>query len=116
MKPPSLEAIKRLEGQLDSFHVELSALTKKSPHDALNQFKLKFINSVLKSCNQVLGKKHKPFAEFLEFDTEVLPSNSDVNMILSQYIDAIRRFRHNMPEEDEDSDFEDDYDEDEAGE
>jgi hypothetical protein len=96
--------------------VELSALTKKSPHDALNQFKLKFINSVLKKCNQVLGKKNKPFEDFSEFDTEVLPSNSDVNMMLSQYIEAIRRFRHKMPEDDEDSDFGDDYDEDEAGE
>lgn len=104
MKRPSRESIEILEEKLGSFQRELSVLVKKAPNDLLNKFKLKFINSVLAKCNQVLQKNGKPFDEFSEFDTEALPSNSDVTMILSQYKEAITRFKWTLPQDDEEDD------------
>lgn len=102
MKRPSRQSIDILEEQLESFHAELSTLSKKSPHDSLNRFKLTFINATLAKCNQFLGKKNKPFDEFSEFDAETLPTNSDVTLILSQYKDAITRFKYTLPHDEED--------------
>src|SRR5688572_3115846 len=82
-----------LQGQLQSFHQELTTLTKKSPNDALNKFKLNLINSALKRANTFLGKGRRPFADFEQFDEAVLPSNSDVLMIVSQYLSAFEKLR-----------------------
>lgn len=88
-----VERLEKLIGQLQGAHNELSLLAKKSPNDALNPFKLKLINSVLKSANTVLGPSYKPFDDFDEFDADDVPSNSDVTMVLSQYMEEAERFR-----------------------
>ena len=74
----------KLEQQLFSFLIEISELSKKKPNDALNKFKLKFINSTLEALNELLGE-HRPFKDFSTFDVEELPTNSDVVVILAQY-------------------------------
>jgi hypothetical protein len=59
----------------------------------LNSFKLKMINRVIKASNSVLGDKYKPFEEFEQFEDEDLPSNSDVTLVLAQYMEEAERYR-----------------------
>lgn len=91
MKKSEIELLNKTCGQLESLHSEISLLSKKSPVDAVNKFKLKLINSVLESANQLLGEKDKPFKDFTVFNEDDLPNNSDVVMILSQYISCIEQ-------------------------
>ena len=91
MKINEEELFDKTYGQLESLHSEISLLSKKSPVDAVNKFKLKLINNVLESANQILGEKNRPFNDFTVFNEDDLPNNSDVVMILSQYISCIKR-------------------------
>lgn len=88
-----IEKLEKVIGQLLATHSEISILAKKSPSDTLNAFKLKMINRVIESSNSVLGKKYKPFEDFEKFEDEDLPSNSDVTMILAQYMEEAERYR-----------------------
>jgi hypothetical protein len=74
-------------------HAEVTALAKKSPNDALNAFKLKLVNNVIEVGNQVLGQKYRPFPDFEKFDSDDMPSTSDVAMILGQYMEEAERYR-----------------------
>ena len=89
MKEEEIDIFEKTLNQLEGLHTEVSTLSKKSYTDALNDFKLKLVNQVLLSCNDILGKKYKPFDDFDSFDTEQLPSNSDVTLVLSQYLNCI---------------------------
>lgn len=88
-----VDELEKLTGQLESLHSELSALAKKSPNDAVNSFKLRFVNATLKGCNLLLGEKYKPFSDFEQLDSDEVPSNSDVTLIISQYLQAAEKFR-----------------------
>ena len=93
MTKKEISDFEALQGQLQSFHQELITLTKKSPNDGLNKFKLNLINSALKRSNSFLGKGRRPFADFEQFEEVALPSNSDVLMIVSQYFSAFEKLR-----------------------
>ncbi len=93
LKRSDVDEIEKLIGQLEGHHKELSSLAKKSPNDAVNGFKLKFVNSTLLSCNDLLSENYKPFIEFITFDIDDVPSNSDVTFIISQYMQAIEKMR-----------------------
>jgi len=73
--------------------MEISQLTKKKPDGAVNAFKLKLINKVITAGNFVLGENYRPFSEFSEFDVDDVPTNSDVTLILSQYMRQAERYR-----------------------
>ena len=88
-----VEALERLIGQLQGLHNEIAQLARKAPNDAVNTFKLKLINKVINAGNAVLGEDYRPFAEFEEFDADDVPTNSDVTLILSQYMEQTERFR-----------------------
>lgn len=88
-----VENLEKVIGQLLAAHSEIAMLAKKSPSDTLNSFKLKMINRVIKNSNSVLGSRYKPFEDFEQFDDDDLPSNSDVTMILAQYMEEAERFR-----------------------
>jgi len=88
-----VDLLEKLMGQLENIHIELSALSKKSPNDAVNPFKLKFVNLALLECNGLLGSEGKPFPDFELFDPDAVPSNSDVTFIVSQYLSALEKFR-----------------------
>lgn len=92
MKQADIDQFERLQGQLESFHQELVVLVKKSPNDALNKFKLGLINSLLEKSNKLLGNK-KPFGDFDHFDETAMPSNSDVLLIVSQYLSSFEKLR-----------------------
>jgi hypothetical protein len=93
MKRQEVDLLETLVGQLAGHHSEITALAKKSPNDAVNPFKLKFINATLADCNRLLGETYKPFDDFGTFDVDQVPSNSDVTFILAQYIQAVEKLR-----------------------
>ncbi|MEX4008256.1 hypothetical protein [Neoaquamicrobium sediminum] len=86
-------SLEKLIGQLKGLHAEISQLAKKSPNDGLNVFKLKLVNKVIASANDILEGDYKPFDDFEQFDADDVPTNSDVTMILTQYMDQTERFR-----------------------
>lgn len=88
-----IESLEKLIGQLKALHAEVSLLSKKSPSDAVNAFKLKLINKCLAFGNEVLGESYKPFDDFDAFDSDDVPSNSDVTMVIAQYLEEAERYR-----------------------
>lgn len=99
MKRADADLFEKLIVQLEGFHEEMSVLVKKSPGDAVNQFKLKFINDIIKQFNALLGEKYKPFPDFETFLPDDMPSTSDVSFILSQYIECAEKYRADNIEE-----------------
>ena len=93
MKRPDIDTFEKLTAQLGSLYQEISALAKKSPNDAINIFKLQFVNSSLAKCNEFLGQRYRPFSEFETFSSNDMPSNSDITFILSQYIACAEKLR-----------------------
>lgn len=101
MTQAEVDTFEKLQAQLEGLHTEISALSKKSQNDALNKFKLKFVNQILSNANQLLGKKYKPFQDFDLFDENDLPTNSDAAMMLTQYLNCLEKLRaDNIKEED----------------
>jgi phage-related tail protein len=88
-----VEKLEKILGQLQAAHAEITVLAKRTPADSLNSFKLKMINKVIEESNKVLGEKYKPFEEFDKFEEDDLPSNSDVTMVLAQYMEEAERYR-----------------------
>ena len=93
MTEKEVNDFEKIQAQLVSLHAEISALAKKSSNDALNKFKLKFVNQTIGEANTLLGEKNKPFIEFEKFDDNDLPTNSDVTMILGQYLNCMEKLR-----------------------
>lgn len=92
-KREDVETFEKMQAQLHGLYDEIIVFSKKNPDSAVNKFKLSFINQILKETNNVLDKKNKPFENFEVFDEDLLPTNSDVAMILAQYINCIEKFR-----------------------
>lgn len=88
-----IDNFEKIFSQIEGLHQEISTLSKKSPSDALNAFKLKMINKILISANVILGDKYKPFDDFESFELDDLPTNSDVTLILSQYYECMENMR-----------------------
>jgi len=93
MKDNQIDVFEKVINQLDGLHTEISALSKKSYTDAINKFKLKLVNQIIESTNKILGDKYKPFHDFNSFEEEDVPSNSDVTLVLSQYLNCMESFR-----------------------
>ncbi|MDR3601420.1 MAG: hypothetical protein P4L49_13225 [Desulfosporosinus sp.] len=91
-----VEAFEKVQAQLHGLYDEIVVFSKKNPDGAVNKFKLKFINQVLIDTNEILDNRNKPFADFDSFDEELLPTNSDVVIILSQYINCLEKFRSEL--------------------
>jgi len=93
MNRKDVAVFEKTQAQLEGLYNETSTLAKKSPNDAVNKFKLKFINQVLKETNLVLGNSYKPFNNFECFNEDDLPTNSDITLILSQYLGCLEKLR-----------------------
>lgn len=89
----NIPQFKKILNQLEGLHGEISSLSKKSSSDALNTFKLNLVNQVITITNEILGEKYRPFSDFELFDEDKLPSNSDVTLVLSQYINSMESLR-----------------------
>ena len=92
-KQSDIDKFEKAEAQLDALYKELGVLSKKKPDDGINPFKLKLVNSVLGKANELLEKKYKPFSDFELFDLDDIPTNSDVVMILAQYLNCMEKLR-----------------------
>src|SRR5205809_8078149 len=79
--------------QLRSLLTEIRELSKKHPDGTVNKFKLGFVNEKLAQANTLLGEHDRPLKSFDQFDIDSLPSNSDVVLILSQYVAALERWQ-----------------------
>lgn len=93
MTKQEVDNFEKLQAQLEGLHNEISALSKKSQNDALNKFKLKFVNKIISDSNELLGDNYKPFTDFDIFDENEMPSNSDVAMMLTQYLSCFEKLR-----------------------
>ena len=93
MNRTDVEVFEKVTTQLTSLHEEMSSLAKKSPDDAINAFKLKFVNDILLKCNKFLDQRYRPFPEFEELASDDMPSNSAVTFILSQYLACAEELR-----------------------
>jgi len=88
-----IDSYYKLITQLDSLLSDITDLSKKSPNDGLNKFKLKFVNQLLETANSILPIQSRPFADFKKFSEEDIPTNSDVVMIISQYVGCLARYK-----------------------
>ena len=93
MKLKEIDLFLKTKSQIKTMYKEISELSKKKPNDAVNIFKLNLINKILKDANQLLKDNYKPFDGFEIFDEDKLPSNSDVTIVLSQYLNAMEILR-----------------------
>lgn len=93
MTKQEVDNFEKLQAQLEGLHNEISALSKKSQNDALNKFKLKFVNKILSDSNDLLGENYKPFSDFETFEENDMPTNSDVAMMLTQYLSCFEKLR-----------------------
>ena len=88
-KQVSAFELEKLQRKIEVLYDEIDKLSKKKPDDAINTFKLKFVNEFLEEANNLLDNNQRPFTDFEQFDDDDLPSNSDVIVVLSQYRYAI---------------------------
>jgi len=93
MTNDEVENFEKIFGQFEGLHKEIGILSKKSPNDAINKFKLSFINKLLAEANEVLDEEQRPFDGFDSFDEDQLPTNSDVTMIFEQYLYCFEQLR-----------------------
>ncbi len=78
---------------LRAMYKEFTELSKKNPRDALSAKKIKMVNRVLESCSKILdAEPSKQYLDLLEEDDATL-QNSDVIIILSQYVAAMEQFK-----------------------
>lgn len=77
--------------QLRELLSDFVELSKKKPNDPVNLFKIKFANELISRCNKIFGKNKLPISEFTLFQSEDLPSNSDVVLVLNQYKACMRK-------------------------
>jgi hypothetical protein len=84
---------------LKAMFQQFQELSKKKPEGALNKPKVVMVNRLLEKCREVLADEMT--LQFLDLlDTEQLPQNSDVVLVLSQYDSAMRQFREEHTDRD----------------
>ncbi len=93
MNSLDVDKFEKLAGQIVGLYEEMSVLSKKSPNDAVNKFKLKFVNRQLQDSNAFLGERYRPFNDFDVFVEDEVPQNSDVVFILAQYLQCMEKLR-----------------------
>lgn len=92
MKKATIDIFEKIYVQLNGTYDELSLLSKKAPDRAISEYKLKFVNDILSKANSLL-KKYKPFDDFEAFQSDALPTNSDVVFIIKQYIKCLDKLK-----------------------
>lgn len=90
-----IEEFEKTLSQIEALHEELSIISKKAPNDVLNKYKVNLVNAIISRANKLLRADLLPFSDFEAFDNVDLPSNSDVVMMLKQYIACLEKEREN---------------------
>lgn len=76
---------------INGIYKEFQDLSKKKPEAAINTYKVKVINRVLEPIKDLLANEE--VFHFLDIlDEDDLPTNSDVILILNQYLKALKMF------------------------
>ena len=96
MDQSDVDVFEKLSGQLISVYEEMSLLSKKNPNDAVNKFKLKFLNKLIDDSNQFITDKYKPYDDFNIIDEDDMQQTSYVVFILSQYLQCFETLRVNI--------------------
>ena len=77
---------------LSSMYVEFKELSKKKPDAAVSKSKIKIVNRLLMKIREILADEQA--IEFLDLlDEDDVPQVSDVTLILSQYVAAMKEFK-----------------------
>jgi len=79
--------------QMQQLAADFFELSKKAPDAPVSLFKLNFINEKLRDANTMLVATFKPMETFEQFDDTALPTNSDVVMVLGQYLKCLEQWR-----------------------
>lgn len=93
MKKIEIAGFEKLKAQLEELLSQFSKLSGKHPDGPTNKLKLEFINELLIDANRLLKGNHKPFKSFEIFDVDSLPTNSDVAVVLSQFLSCLEGWR-----------------------
>jgi hypothetical protein len=88
-----VQIYERLKQQLVQLYQDIGTLSKKAPDSPINKFKLGVINEKIATANKLLTNSFLPIEDFHLFDDSDLPSNSDVVLVLSQYLEALELWR-----------------------
>lgn len=84
---------------LRSMYTEFKDLSKKKPDTAVSKSKIKIANRLLTKLQTVLIDEE--FITFLDLvDEDAVPQVSDVTLILSQYVVAMKEFRSKYSDRD----------------
>ncbi|WP_407193463.1 hypothetical protein [Bradyrhizobium sp. STM 3566] len=92
MTAEEVEQFRKMAAQLEALHQEATAASKKQPDKPVSKFKVELANSVLETAKQVLGTS-APTLSFERFDTDDLPSNSDVSFVVSQFVECAEKVK-----------------------
>ena len=77
---------------LQAMYREFKELSKKKPEGVVGTAKIKIVNRLLVKCQEVL--EAEPSIDYLDtLDEDDVPQNSDVVLMLSQYVAAMQQFR-----------------------
>ena len=76
---------------LTGIYKEMQELSKKKPDSTLNAFKVKAINRILEPIKEML-KMENTHAFLDVLDVDEIPTNSDVVLVLNQYMNAMKIF------------------------
>ena len=93
MNLSEVDFFERVHSQIGRLYDEFGGLAKGKPDNPVNKFKLGILNEKLRDANTFLTASFKPLVGFKEFDEDSLPTNSDVLIVLSQYLDALESWR-----------------------
>jgi hypothetical protein len=105
LTPADVHRFEKSEAQIQGLYDEIDQLTRKRPNDAVNKFKLRLVNQAIELGNEILTEQYKPFPDFSRFAEDELPSNSDVALMLSQYLISLENLRSDNVEVDDDHDW-----------
>ena len=81
-----------MAAQLDALHQEAAASSKKHPDKPVSKFKVDLANLVLKTAREVLGTS-SPTLDFEKFNTDDLPTNSDLSFVVSQFVECAEKLK-----------------------
>lgn len=87
-----VEGFERAYSQIETLLKDFTILSNKNPSEVINLFKLNRVNDLLKIVNNSMSEDFRPFRDFEIFDEDSLPTNSDVLLMLNQYVDSIEEF------------------------
>jgi hypothetical protein len=79
---------------LEAMYLEFKEISKKKPDSAVSKSKIKIVNRLLEKIRFVLADEES--IDFLDvLDEDDVPQASDVTLILSQYVAAMKAFHDN---------------------